>query len=285
MYNVQKEIFQNEADEYGTFGKPYYITNQMTDPVDCCLPGNFLNCPKTTDLGLCPMYMAQRCASQWDDKCTLYANSIEDEQKSKDFFRDTISKKFCKLDANSECSTSCQPFDPISQQSPLVCSDIGNEVLKNKLDSMDIGWYKPVNVSPDYMGKCKKNCDIQLPEDIPEDDVVINTCIRYGFCNDTLSNICSFSKSGGEFKNKNLGEFCKAMNSGDNRLLNARSPFIARSELNSNPISSTTTPPPSLKKDDNNWFSDKTVSLSIFLIIILVAYLIYDFLTEKKKVK
>ena len=273
MYSDRKESSQIEADEYGTFGKPYVVTQEMVDPVDCCLPGSFLNCPKTTDLGLCPKYMSQRCSSVWDEKCDLYANSIGDDEKSKDFFRDLVSKKYCKLSSTSKCSKFCQPFDPVAQQSPSVCTDIGNEVFKLTQDDIDVGWYKPVNVGPDYMDRCKKDCNLIRPEDIEENDTSINTCLQYGFCHDILQDICSFS-SGGVFKNKHLGEYCNHKQNKDRKIdtkfssenLSESNPDT--SEQRVDPVSSSEKSPEQSSK--KNWWI--LLLVLVFLVIGVIAY-------------
>lgn len=192
MYNsrARKEILSVEASEYSDFGKPYSPIDN--DPVDCCLPGSFMDCPKVADLGLCPSFMAQRCAKNWDKKCNMYADSL-DTVKQRDFIRSTAGKKYCQLSPDSSCSKMCQPFDPIAQDSPQVCQYVGNEVLKNSNDSVDIGWYYPVNISPDYMGTCQQTCNVVNPSDIIPSDPVINNCLKYGYCNDILTNICQLA--------------------------------------------------------------------------------------------
>lgn len=190
------EIVSPDANEYSDFGKPYDMYPSVSDPVDCCLPGSFLNCPQVANLGMCPNFMAQRCAAKWDDKCSLYANSIDDRVKFKDFLRDTAGKKYCQLSPDSTCSKMCQPFNPIDQSSAQVCSYVGNEVMKDANATIDIGLYKPVSISPDYMSPCQQTCNLMNPKDITVDDQVINNCLQYGYCNDILTNICQLSKQG-----------------------------------------------------------------------------------------
>ena len=215
MYNssARKEIIPIDGNEYSEFGKPYTNFPQefSQDAADCCLPGNFLNCPQVSQLGLCPSYMAQRCSNNWDDKCTTYINSIDDNQKLKDFVRDLASKKYCQLAPTSTCTKMCQPFDPISQSSPQVCQYVGRETLKDSNANIDIGYYFPVNISPDYMSNsCIQTCNVVHPSEIKSDDVAINACLKYGFCNDILTNICALSeKSQYTISHPGLNNFCK----------------------------------------------------------------------------
>lgn len=210
MYNnsARKEIVAKRANDYSEFGKS--LTPVDNDPVDCCLPGSFLDCPKVADLGMCPAFMAQRCAANWDEKCTTYANSLNDDIKLRDFMRDTAGSKYCQLSPDSNCTTMCQPFDPIAQDSPKVCKTVGSEVLKDANASIDIGWYYPVNISPDYMGSCRQTCNKMNPRDIKEDDPVINTCLKYGYCNDILTNVCQLADNSGVTVNHpGLSTYCK----------------------------------------------------------------------------
>ena len=193
MYNSsQKEISMKRAVDYSDFGKPY---NPISDPVDSCLPGSFLDNPKVAELGLCPSFMAQRCAMGWDDKCTLYVNSLKDQVLQRDFFKDVAGRKYCQLSPDSNCSTMCEAFDPIAQDSVKVCKYVGSEQFSDANASVDIGWYQPVNISPVYMGSCRQTCNKVNPKDITQDDPVINNCLKYGYCNDILTNICQLANN------------------------------------------------------------------------------------------
>lgn len=203
----QNEIVKKRSDDYSDFGKPYYPIDK--DPVDSCLPGSFLDAPKIADLGLCPSFMAQRCADNWDEKCDLYVKSIQDRVKEKDFFRDVSSRKYCQLSPDSSCTKMCEPFDPIAQESVSVCKYVGSELLKDVNDSVDIGWYYPVNISPDYMGSCRQTCNKVNPASISEKDPVINSCLKYGYCNDILINICQLAENNNvSISHSGLSTFC-----------------------------------------------------------------------------
>ena len=192
----QKEIVAKDPDSYSDFGAPYNSFPLVSDPVDVCLPGSYLNPEKSSDLDYnnCPIYMSQRCSSTWDDKCNLYANSLDDPVLLKNFIRAVASKKFCHLNSDSTCKELCQPFNPIAQDSPQVCSNVGKDVLKNSNDNIDIGWYLPANMSPDYMStSCNQTCDVVTSSSIDPSDVVVNACLKYGYCNDILTNMCQLS--------------------------------------------------------------------------------------------
>jgi hypothetical protein len=207
----QKEIVGKDPDNYSDFGAPYKSFPLVSDPVDVCLPGNYMNPERSSNLDLnnCPTYMSQRCAVTWDDKCALYLQSLDDPSQLKDFIHSVAKKKFCRLTPGSSCQTLCQPFNPIAQNSPILCSNVGKEVLKNAAASIDIGWYLPVNMSPDYMGEsCNQTCDNL--KGIKKDDIIIDACLKYGFCNDILENVCHYSK-GKPISHPGLKMFCASI--------------------------------------------------------------------------
>lgn len=196
-----------KPNDFAIYGKPLKSNMPETDPSQCCLPGSFLNCPLVSNLHNCPKYMAQKCAKEWSSECDLYVDSIQDEKKFQEFIREAADRKFCQLSKNSECKDVCESFNPVSNDSSYkFCTYWGNETLKNSSDKIDIGYYTESNVSPDYMGKCQKSCDVIKGEEITDDDVVVNTCLKYGYCNDILSSVCeNIEKS----SNNNLNNFCK----------------------------------------------------------------------------
>ena len=204
---VQKEILQKDQDNYSDFGTPYKEFPNMSDPCDVCLPGgSFLNPDKSSDIqsNNCPLLMSQKCSQDWTDKCSLYAESRDDDVSLRKFIRDTASKKFCKLNSDSSCKVLCQPFNPIVQDSPLVCDTVGKDVLTNLHDKIDIGWYLPVNMSPDYMSdSCSQTCKALTT--VEEGDVIVDSCLKYGFCNDILTGVCL---EGGDINHSGLKRFC-----------------------------------------------------------------------------
>jgi hypothetical protein len=204
--NVQKDIVPKEQDSYVDFGLPYKDFPNTSDPCDVCLPGSFLNPDKSSDIqsNNCPMLMSQKCSQEWTDKCSLYADSRDDIVSLRKFIRDTASKKFCKLNSDSSCKVLCQPFNPIAQDSPLVCDTVGRDVLTNLNDEIDIGWYLPANMSPDYMSdSCSQTCKVST--NVEDGDVIVDACLKYGFCNDILTGVC---REGGEINHSGLKRFC-----------------------------------------------------------------------------
>ena len=266
MYD--KEIVQTNANDYSTFGTSTYVD----DPVNSCLPGNFLDNPKVAEMGLCSEYMSQRCANNWDDKCSLYANTINDDVKQRDFFRDVAGKKYCQLSPDSDCSIMCQPFDPIAQSSVKVCKYVGSETLKDVNASVDIGWYYPVNISPAYMGSCRQICNKMNPKDIKQDDPVINSLLKYGYGNDILTNICQLAEtSGASINHTGLSTFC-------NNLQRPNQTFSHQQleKTQSNPVYKN----PSIKKeqsDNNIWI--------LFMIILLIIGLVWLYCRNKNYIK
>lgn len=128
MYNRLniKEFQLTDADEYSEFG----INTSADDPLSCCMPGSYFTCSnKTSDLGLCPSFMAQRCATKWDNYCDVYMEAIPDWNSRKNFINQTAEKKYCSLAQGSNCTKLCQPFDPIAQQSFQVCDFVGTEII------------------------------------------------------------------------------------------------------------------------------------------------------------
>jgi hypothetical protein len=191
------------ASNYGQFGKPFKGFKQ-DDPVDACMPDRFLDAPWNYNLGNCKQYMAQRCSENWDNKCQIYVNNIDDVTVLKQFFESMANHRFCSLNEKSKCGLVCEPFNPINQTSPNVCNSMGIDAMVNSSQSIDTGMYNPVKLSPVYMGGCMKNCNKIQPSDIKEDDHSINYCLQFGFCGETLGNICKMAEEKGETVNNSL---------------------------------------------------------------------------------
>ena len=197
------------ASNYGQFGKPFKNFKQ-DDPVDACMPDRFLDAPWNYNLGNCKQFMAQRCAKNWDNKCQLYVNNIDDVTVLKQFLESLANHRFCNLNDNSKCGLICEPFDPIAQVSPNVCNTMGVDSMVDISQSLDTGLYNPVKLSPVYMGGCMKNCDKIQPSDITNDDYSINYCLQFGFCGETLNNICKVANDKGQsVQNNLLKQYCE----------------------------------------------------------------------------
>jgi hypothetical protein len=193
---------------YGLFGKPFKGFRQE-DPVDSCMPDRFLDAPWNYNLGGCKQYMAQRCAEKWDNKCQIYVNNIDDVTVLKQFLESMANHRFCNLNEQSKCSVVCEPFNPINQTSPNVCNTMGVDPMVDISQSLDTGLYNPVKLSPVYMGGCMKKCDKIEPSNIKEDDYSINYCLQFGFCGESLANICKVMDQKDETsKNSLLNQYC-----------------------------------------------------------------------------
>jgi hypothetical protein len=200
MYSSKNELQSKFSDEYADFGLPYSDYPLETDYTQRCLPGDFMN-SGIADLDMCPAYIAQRCADSWDSKCGVYLESLWDVNKRRGFIRDVIQRKYFELSPDSSCSINCQPFDPIAQQSPNVCSVMGNEAYLDSSNRIDVGDItgEGIVVSPVYMGSCntvRKNVSIT-------DDPLITASIASGFT-DELSMLC-----GGDVKSEMLSGVCR----------------------------------------------------------------------------
>ena len=209
MFSLNYEVKESKADEYSEFGKPYAAFKPIENIAECCLSGSPWHCWEQADLGMCPGYMSGKCAKEWDQTCDLYLQTLDDIDLTRDFLQQTASKKYCRLSDDSNCSIKCQPFNPINQESEQVCSYYGNETLIDGNQTMDIGYYTPVNLSPDYFGKCSLTCDVL--DNLKDDDPVINNCLATGLCGEQVANICRVNKDK-TLNNVYLQTYCDIIN-------------------------------------------------------------------------
>lgn len=191
---------------YSRFGVSNPITLEQADPVQCCLPGAFLNCPDNTlknNIDACPLFMAQRCAGNWDDACDAYLFASETDMGgfahvNKRFLNDVAKLKFCHTDTKSpgsHCALKCESFDPVGQTSPQVCEWIGtNNWFDTKTEYNLAADYiengRLNTISPLYMGRCPEVCDANNdPAILGADSKILNYCFQYGGCSDTLMKV------------------------------------------------------------------------------------------------
>ncbi len=145
------EIPNISANDYSRFGKNY---SAFPDPhasdsvVRQCLPGGWNADPQLAQLDGCEDFMPARCAGNWDKNCDIYLANIQDIDKTRDFLNKAASNKFCRLSDDSRCAIKCEPMDPIAQESPKVCNFYGNESPHDASQTVDIGYYEPVDISP-----------------------------------------------------------------------------------------------------------------------------------------
>jgi len=117
--------------------------------------------------------------------------------------------RFCNLSDKSKCGIVCEPFNPIDQVSPKICKTMGDDPMVNAQQSIDTGLYNPVKLSPVYMGGCMKSCNKIQPSEIKSDDKAINYCLEFGFCGETLSNICKIANDNKQdIKHPLLKQYC-----------------------------------------------------------------------------
>lgn len=209
MYTVS-ELTNKSANEYSEFGQPYSAFPISKDLCSKCIAGGWLNNPDTAQLDMCSHYMPQRCAATWDSACNQYYQSLTDIIEQQKFLSRAAEYKYCRLADGSNCALKCQPMDPIAQDSPSVCSYYGNETLKDSTNTVDIGYYTSVNVSPDYLSRCNLTCD--KISSITDTDPVINTCLATGLCGKEVSNICNTAlASGTSINNQALSSLCTTL--------------------------------------------------------------------------
>ena len=207
----------------------------------------------------------------------MYVNSIDDVTVLKQFLESMANHRFCSLNKDSKCGIVCEPFDPISQVSPNVCKTMGVDAMVNVSQSLDTGLYNPVKLSPVYMGGCMKNCDKIQPSDIKEDDYSINYCLQFGFCGETLNNICKVANEKGQtLQNPLLKQYCelkfkpidKTDKSNENKKINTPPP-----PPNSHKKNSLKSTKEELKSNDEPYTNNMGV-FSVIIVIILLSLFI-----------
>ena len=261
--NLMYESVPPRPSDFAEFGKPYegYWAERDKDPVDCCLPGAFLSGNfQTAQLDMCPDFMSQRCARSWDGKCDLYYQSLGDINDVRDFLSKSLDKKFCHLAANSKCTIQCQPFDPIAQTTAKVCTYLGTEPVKDRADELDIGYYLPVNMSPDYMGPCYQTCDVIAPDQIDPNDPLINKVMDIGYRSKVLTELCRISlETKTPISNPRLQMYC-------DQLVKEASPIVKSQKEGFQP----TAPMKASSTSGSVNYTGIAMSVTILLLLILV---------------
>lgn len=196
------------SSEYSTFGKPYSQYPQE-DAVNACMPDRLLSAPWDLNTGYCDLWMPQRCANKWDQKCDIYFKNIRDYGDMTKFIEGVADYKYCNLSPDSSCTISCEPLDPIQQSSPSLCTVHGIDPMMDTSGSVDTGLYSPIKISPTYIGKCRKVCNKVKPSDIKSNDTAINNCLEHGICKQTLNNICTqANKTKSKLQHPLLQKYC-----------------------------------------------------------------------------
>lgn len=204
------------SDEYSSLGNPKGILQGIDvtdprerDPVQMCLPGKFMNkaALSNIDNGLCPKFMVNRCANNWDKYCNIYfdqslngLNGLDQEL----FLDQVTDSKFCTLDptvvGSSNCKIMKQLFDPTMPSSPIVTTTIGNIVYSKE----PLSGYQIIE-------GCPKKCDIVNPN--IESEPLFQRCIRNSNkdpCRSVIDNICKLnSEDKFTIKDSKLKELCE----------------------------------------------------------------------------
>src|SRR5579872_4697433 len=189
------------SSQYSTFGSANPLETLNVDVAELCLgSGTFFNKQGLTQsqrqVDLCPKFMSQRCAANWDQYCDafLYSSNYDSGgylHVNKDFLADVANKKYCRLDTTSpgsQCAIRCQPFNPEDQTSPLICGDVGTKNWRDTKNEYDMAGTFPQTarlnpISPLYMDRCEYICDAKNPpssDALGPNDQVINKCLQYG---------------------------------------------------------------------------------------------------------
>jgi len=149
------------------------------DPYAQCLTGDFFYSgnslgPAST---ACKIFMAQRCAKEWDNACEVYAlntkpnmpseltTSFEDIYtnlpEGQKFVRNTADRKYCTY-TGPKCFATFSDFNPMAPNTPVLTQ---------------------------YGGECFKICN-KFGQGV-EHDAVISKCLDHpGLCDETLLGLC-----------------------------------------------------------------------------------------------
>jgi len=199
---------EENNNNYQFNGEGSVVSLREADPVQCCLSGesgifSMETCagnPLRTQVGLCPLFMSERCARNWDGYCDIYlkeqSQNDPNGKKVMEFLKDTLSHKFCRtLDVpGSYCYTRCETFNPTSPNSAQICRTVGDVVYRpsNKQYNLDtnFNWSGKLNTAePIKFTGCKKTCDVFPAQGITDDDRVVNECLDRGIGMDIISNL------------------------------------------------------------------------------------------------
>jgi hypothetical protein len=198
------------------------IIQSQADPVQCCLKGQMFACPSNPvrrDIGLCPLFMGQRCAKKWDGYCDLFLSEKDEENVqgsySNEFLRNAFEAMFCQLDnknPNSLCYERCEMFDPASSSpSFMVCKTEGDVAYRQSSMLFDNAGDFPQSgmiytASPIKMTSCPKTCNVYT--DLTDNNRLLNEVLNRGSCPDLVMNLAQNIVSNQvPYTNKRLKDF------------------------------------------------------------------------------
>lgn len=197
-------------NQYYKFGLNKPVPLDVSDPVDCCIGNKYMNCPQNPlryDNLMCNNFMIQRCAKNWDSKCTQYLKESVQPYLPKnlnvlppDAILEEIARtKYCMLDKsdpNAKCVELCEPLNPVDQTSAQVCSIYGTEIFQDDSLLKDIAGDFPAtaklrNTSRVRIGECPIICT--GVDKIQKDDPVIDMCLSTGKCADVMQQLADYA--------------------------------------------------------------------------------------------
>ena len=200
------------------------LTIEDSDPVNCCLDGSYLNCtdnPWKNKHTICPDYMAQRCARNFDNVCDIYLTQLDSKDinatSSAEFIKKVAEAKYCRLDTSdpeAQCVTYCEQVNPNAPPgSATYCSTVGAKVFRdsNELYAISTDFAQTAKLdstAPLKSGKCPLTCDILNLNDFSNDDRVLNECLTRGTCQEVMMDLSqNIVKNNIQITNDKLKEF------------------------------------------------------------------------------
>jgi hypothetical protein len=197
------------SSTYASLGVANPLTPDDIDPVYMCVGNTFFNKVGTPGSNLqedfCPRFMAQRCASNFDNMCEAYLTDSKYDSGgflhlNKKFLADTAKQKYCRMASGapgSHCAKKCESFLPEGQSSVQICENIGTQNWLDTKNEYDLAGNFPQSarlnpISPLYLGPCPETCDAMNPsytDSLGPDDMVLNKCIEHGACSNILMDL------------------------------------------------------------------------------------------------
>ena len=198
----------SSGESYSRFGSENPLTPASIDPTQFCV-GNIFFTPQgidgsRLDKELCPLFMGQRCAQNWDDACSAYLTGSNYDQGgflhiNKKFLTEAAKKKYCRMSSapGTHCAKRCESFIPEGQSSVQVCDTWGTMNWLDTQNEQDLGGNFPQSarlnpISPLYMSYCPEVCDASdtmSADALGPNDTVLNYCIQYGTCEQVLMDL------------------------------------------------------------------------------------------------
>jgi hypothetical protein len=177
------------------------VSLDQADPVQACLPGSFFdtgNNPQRVVKGLCDTFMAQRCASDYDQACNIFAISKKNQDFTGSAYRNWLQKSlesmFCRPADEGYCVERCQQFNPQAPASAQVCETVGNVVYRDSSKLYDLSGNvvylgRLETPSPLKIADCPKVCDVFDLAKLTDDNFILNECLDMGVGLEIIQNL------------------------------------------------------------------------------------------------